>query len=138
MQIVAPPLFRRSPTLVWTAVAFAYWVAAMAALTPGNLQGVAQPQWGWEALRLFLCGVMGASVTPLLLTLARRRPSWPVQIGALAVSAFVLIVLSCFLVAWVRLGRPAPPLAYVRAQLDRKSTRLNSSHNSETRMPSSA
>ena len=33
---------------------------------------------------------------------------------------------------------PDTPLAFVAEQLDRKSTRLNSSHMSESRMPSSA
>ena len=37
-----------------------------------------------------------------------------------------------------KLGSGADPLAHVRNQLDRKSTRLNSSHSSVSRMPSSA
>lgn len=120
MQMTAlPPLLRRlsSPTLVWMGVAFVYWTGVMAALTPGNLQGVAQPQWGWEALRLIICGLLGASVTPVLLVLARRRPGLTVQAAALVGNAVVLIVLSCFLVAWLKQGRLAPTVADVRQEL---------------------
>ena len=49
------------------------------------------------------------------------------KISAIASAAFVLLAAYCMLT-----GRPSTML------LDRKSTRLNSSHVSESRMPSSA
>lgn len=120
-----PP--QASPLLKWSAAAFVYWMLFMGALTPGALVGSgAEPDWGREALRLTVCGLLGASVTPVLLMLARRFPvgaagrrvwNLAIQAGALAVLSPALILVSCFLSAWLLEGRPAPTVSQVWAQL---------------------
>lgn len=109
----------------WTGIAFVYWVAFMGVLTPGNLQGVAEPDWGREALRLTAAGALGASVTPVLLALVGRFPldgpaMWrnaSLQAAAVLCLAPSLVVASCFLAAWVLAGRLAPTVAETTAQL---------------------
>jgi len=113
----------------WTAFAFVYWVAFMGALTPGNIQnglnaGVA-PDWSREVVRLTAAGILGASVTPLLLKLAARLPvasnarwrSLALQALALAVLAAALVLVSCVLAAWLFAGHVAPTFEAVAAQM---------------------
>jgi hypothetical protein len=72
----------------------------------------------------------------------RHRPNPGLRAGALAISALVAVPMIAIL--WLALTGGVDDLAHVvgnvlpRALADRKSTRLNSSHNSESRMPSSA
>lgn len=116
-----------SPLLKWSAAAFVYWVLFMAVLTPGVLVGSgAEPDWGREALRLTVCGLLGASVTPVLLMLGRRFPveggamtvrNLAVQIAAVSVLSPVLIVVSCLLAAWLLQGKAAPTVEEVTSQL---------------------
>lgn len=110
-------------------MAFVYWLVFMSVLAPGNLAAAqasgAQWDWGREALRLVCAGLLGASVTPILLTEARRHPvtveSWMGgvlrQAAGVLILAPVLILLSCLLAARLLEGRPAPALAEVRSQL---------------------
>lgn len=132
MPTQAPPLSTRA----WTAIAFFYWLAFMSVLEPGNLAGAlergAAIDWGREALRLTVAAALGASVTPLLLRLARRYPlGGPSRLRhlsfqALAVAALALglILLSCLLAAWFLEGRTLPSLADVRRQLTANSLLL--------------
>jgi hypothetical protein len=112
----------------WTGVGFLYWFAAMTALEPGNVMNAlrlgVEPDWAREATRLVAAGLLGAAATPVLLLLARRFPverrgaPTPLAIQAVSVLALacVLIVISCFLAAWLLEGRPLPSLAEVRGQ----------------------
>ncbi|MCI3133877.1 LytR/AlgR family response regulator transcription factor [Phenylobacterium aquaticum] len=105
-----------------TGVGFLYWLAFMSVLEPGNLAHALaagfHPHWSHEALRLLVAGLLGASVTPVLVLLARRFPISGARrlapiagqaIGALALAP-VLIVASCCLAAWILQHRwlPAP------------------------------
>lgn len=118
------PAFRS--TLVWTGVGFAYWWVFMAALTPGNLQGAGGTvDWGREALRLTVCGLMGAAVTPLLLAAARRLPverAWlrhgAIQAALVVLLAPAMILASCLIAAWVFEGRALPPATDVVENLE--------------------
>ena len=58
-------------------IGFGYWLALVVVLEPGNIMRAdgALPV-GREVLRLVCAGLLGASVTPLVFTLARR---WPVE-----------------------------------------------------------
>ncbi|MCI0738058.1 MAG: LytTR family transcriptional regulator [Gemmataceae bacterium] len=84
-----------------------------------------QPDWGREALRLTAAGTLGASVTPILLALARRFPidgpiRWrnlSLQAMGVACLAPSLILVSCFLAAWLLAGQLAPSQSEVAAQM---------------------
>lgn len=116
-----------SSRLKWCAVAFVYWVLFMGALTPGALVGSsAAPDWGREALRLTVCGLLGAAVTPALLALAERFPlrerasrlgHVAVQAAGVAVLSPALILVSCILSAWLLEGALLPTGAQVVEQL---------------------
>ncbi|CAN5505107.1 hypothetical protein BH10PSE5_BH10PSE5_18780 [soil metagenome] len=123
---MSPTLRPPSHAFRWTAVAFAYWLVFMSVLAPGNLASAqaagAHWDWGREALRLICAGLLGASVTPVLLMLAHRYPADGARniarqaLGVL-VLAPLLILVSCVLAAWVLAHRAAPSLAEVREQL---------------------
>jgi len=105
-----------------TGIGFLYWLAFMAALEPGNLMHALaagfHPHWSREALRLLLAGLLGASVTPALVLLARRFPitgsSMIAPVAAQAIGALilapVLILASCCLAAWILQHRWLPSL----------------------------
>ena len=106
----------------WLAIGFAYWLALVCALEPGNLAGaVPPPPVLREVIRLVAAGLLGAAATPAVLALAGvsrgRRPGPAVQALGVLVLAFVLIVVSCVLAAWVFERRPLPHLADVRQEL---------------------
>lgn len=117
-----PPTVPPASVLRWTALSFVYWIVFMGALAPGNIQNAldagASPDLAREAVRLLGAGLLGASVTPLLLRLAARLPvsgaaRWRnLALQALAVAALApaLIAASCVLAAWVFAGLAAPPL----------------------------
>lgn len=107
----------------WIALGFAYWLALVCALEPGNLAGAATPPPVLrEVTRLLVAGLLGAAATPAVLALAgagtrARKPGWLVRaLGVLAL-AFVLIVVSCVLAAWLLEGRAAPSLGDIRQEL---------------------
>lgn len=116
-------------TVRWTALGFAYWFVFMAVLEPGNIQGAlgtgGRLDWGLEVGRLVAAAMLGASVTPLLLLLARRFPVagprrragalW--QGLAVVCLAPVLILVSCLLAAWLIERRPLPSWHAVSGQL---------------------
>jgi hypothetical protein len=109
--------------------AFLYWLSFLIALEPGNVlhaQNAGHPlEFGIEALRICLASLLGSSSTPLLIALARRFPlsdtrrRQNVAIHALGTAgiSFVLIVISCFLAAWVLMMKPLPSIAEIRGQL---------------------
>lgn len=109
----------------WTAISFVYWLVFMGALAPGNIQNALdaglKPDWTDMAVRLLGAGLLGASVTPLLLRLATRMPlsgkdRWrnlAFQALSVAILAPALIAASCVLAAWAFAGKLAPPLREV-------------------------
>jgi hypothetical protein len=113
----------------WTAIAFVYWLLLVCALTPGNVRALVdagfKPDWGREAVRVLAAGVLGASVTPFLLILARRFPieadrRWRnlgAQTLSLAVISPMLILTSCMLAAWLFDGKFAPSSSVIIGQL---------------------
>jgi hypothetical protein len=123
-------LDRAAPSAArWTALSFIYWVAFMGALAPGNIQnglsvGLA-PNWTHEAVRLIAAGLLGASVTPLLLRLAERLPvrgetpgrHLAAQALAVAGLAGALVLVSCFLAAWAFAGRVSPTWQEIVGQM---------------------
>lgn len=107
-------------------MAFAYWLVFMSVLTPGNLAAAqaAGGQWSWgrEVLRLVCAGLLGASVTPILLILAQRYPaSGPLNVMRQAVGVLVLaptlILVSCVAAAWLLDGEGWPSLAEAQQEL---------------------
>ncbi|HEY1613038.1 MAG TPA: LytTR family DNA-binding domain-containing protein [Rhizomicrobium sp.] len=56
------------------ALGFLYWFALVAVLEPGNVIRGDTLAWQWEAIRLVVAGLLGASITPLVFALARRFP----------------------------------------------------------------
>jgi hypothetical protein len=115
--------------LRWSGVAFVYWLVCMTALEPGNLAGMIdaghRPDWGGEALRLVVAGLLGASVTPVLAALADRFPlararrlrHGLVQAGVVLALMLVLVLVSTLLVAWLLEGRAAPAPGEIRREL---------------------
>jgi len=101
----------------WLAVGFLYWLALVCALEPGNLAAASvPPPWLREVTRLLAAGALGAAATPAVLALARAGNRVR-GLGVLAL-AFLLIVVSCLLEAWLLDGRPAPTLHDVRQELE--------------------
>lgn len=106
--------------LRWSGLAFLYWLACMTALEPGNVAGMIDagmtPNWGLETLRLLVAGLLGASVTPVLTTLADRAPlvgrgRWRnLALQAICVVGLmlVLVLVSTALAAWLLKGEAAP------------------------------
>jgi hypothetical protein len=107
----------------WLALGFLYWLALVCALEPGNLAGASvPPPWPREVTRLLAAGALGAAATPAVLALAGagspgRKPGLLARVLGVPVLAFVLIVISCVLAAWLLEGRAAPTLAEIRQAL---------------------
>jgi LytTr DNA-binding domain len=121
--------FAASTAWRWIGLGFLYWLTCMTALEPGNVAGASaawmQLHWGSEALRLFGAGLLGASVTPVLLVLAKR---FPIEGGrvrrALSANGVCIVALSlgsvvasCVLAAWFLRGQAGPSLGYIRDEL---------------------
>jgi hypothetical protein len=99
------------------ALGFAYWLAFLLLLEPGNLAAILRNDvplvWTEEILRIAGASLLGAAVTPMLLRLTRRLPiegpAW--RRRALAHTAgivglsFVLILVAQFLAEWLLPGR---------------------------------
>lgn len=100
----------------WLVVGFVYWLALVCALEPGNLAAATvPPPWLREVTRLLAAGALGAAATPAVLALARAGNRVR-GLGVLAL-AFVLIIVSCLLEAWLLDGRAAPTLHGVVQEL---------------------
>jgi hypothetical protein len=108
---------------------FLYWLVFLLALEPGNAlhaQSVGRTlDLDREALRIAVAALLGSSITPVLLLLTRQFPllrsaGWRnalIHIAGTAGLAFGLIVVSCFLAAWILMGQPLPSMRDVSAQL---------------------
>ncbi len=108
---------------------YLYWLVFLLALEPGNVLRAYNMghtlQLDIEVARICVAALLGASVSPLLVALTRRFPlpgsrGWRNAsihaVGAVGL-AFVLIVVSCFLAAWILLGDVLPTIADVSSQL---------------------
>jgi two-component system LytT family response regulator len=107
----------------WLGLGFAYWLALVCALEPGNLaNATVPPPWAEEITRLLAAGALGGAATPAVLALAgagtrARAPILPIRILGVLGLAFVLIVISCVLAAWLLERQPAPSLADIQQEL---------------------
>jgi hypothetical protein len=117
------------PCLRSAGYGYLYWLVFLVALEPGNVLRALDMghtlQLDIEIARICMAALLGASVSPLLVALTRRFPlpgsrGWRNAsihaLGAVGL-AFVLIVVSCFLAAWILLGDVLPTLADVSSQL---------------------
>jgi hypothetical protein len=108
---------------------FLYWIAFLVALEPGNILHALNRghplEFHIEALRICVASLLGCTSAPLLIELARRFPLsgsrrrrnlWIHAASAVGMS-FVLIVISCFLAAWILMSRPLPTMPEIRGQL---------------------
>lgn len=109
--------------------AFLLWLFFLLALEPGNVLHARNMghtlEFDREALRIVVAALLGSSITPLLIALSCRFPvstdaRWRnfaiCAMGAVALS-FALIIVSCFLAAWILRGELLPSLADIRSQL---------------------
>ncbi|MDB5432206.1 MAG: response regulator of the LytR/AlgR family [Caulobacter sp.] len=130
LDLSPTPLPRALRPPAWikaAAIGFLYWLAFLLLLEPGNLLRDGGPglRWDQEVLRILVAACMGASVTPLLLALARRYPierarllrHGAVQALAIGVLAAALIVASCFPAAWLLAAKPLPSVRAIGDQL---------------------
>lgn len=108
---------------------YLYWLVFLLALEPGNVLRALNMghtlELDIEVARICVAALLGASVSPLLVALTRRFPlpgsrGWRNAsihaVGAVGL-AFMLIVVSCFLAAWMLLGDALPTVADVSSQL---------------------
>jgi hypothetical protein len=108
---------------------FLYWLVFLLALEPGNVlhaMNRGHPlEFDVEALRIGLASLLGSTSAPFLIRLARRFPISGARrgrsiaihaAGAIGIS-FVLIVISCFLAAWILMSKPLPSLPEIRGQI---------------------
>src|SRR5688572_20968590 len=125
----ALPLRQLPPWLRTAGYGYLYWLVFLLALEPGNVLRAHNMghtlQLDIEVARICVAAFLGASVSPLLVALTRRFPlpgsrGWRNAsihaVGAVGL-AFMLIVVSCFLAAWILLGDAFPTLADVSSQL---------------------
>jgi hypothetical protein len=130
-NVLDPALSLRQlpPWLRSAGYGYLYWLVFLVALEPGNVLRALNMghtlQLEIEVARICVAALLGASVSPLLVALTRRFPlpgsrGWRNAsihaLGAVGL-AFVLIVVSCFLAAWILLGDVLPTLADVSSQL---------------------
>jgi len=130
-DVLDPALWLRQlpPWLRSAGYGYLYWLVFLVALEPGNVLRALNMghtlQLEIEVARICVAALLGASVSPLLVALTRRFPlpgsrGWRNAsihaLGAVGL-AFVLIVASCFLAAWILLGDVLPTLADVSSQL---------------------
>lgn len=125
----AQSLRQLPPWLRSAGYGYLYWLVFLLALEPGNVLRAYSMghtlQLDIEIARICVAALLGASVSPLLVALTRRFPlpgsrGWRNAsihaVGAVGL-AFVLIVVSCFLAAWILLGDVLPTVADVSSQL---------------------
>ena len=130
-NVLDPALSLRQlpPWLRSAGYGYLYWLVFLVALEPGNVLRALNMghtlQLDIEVARICVAALLGASVSPLLVALTRRFPlpgsrGWRNAsihaLGAVGL-AFMLIVVSCFLAAWILLGDAFPTLADVSSQL---------------------
>jgi two-component system, LytTR family, response regulator len=130
-NVLDPALSLRQlpPWLRSAGYGYLYWLVFLVALEPGNVLRAYNMghtlQLDIEVARIGVAALLGASVSPLLVELTRRFPlpgsrGWRNAsihaLGAVGL-AFVLIVISCFLAAWILLGDVLPTFADVSSQL---------------------
>ncbi|HET9446867.1 MAG TPA: LytTR family DNA-binding domain-containing protein [Steroidobacteraceae bacterium] len=122
--------WRQAPSWLRTAgYGYLYWLVFLLVLEPGNVLHAYNMgrmlDLEIEVARIGVAALLGASVSPLLVSLTRRFPlpgprgwrnAWIHAVGAV-VLAFVLIVISCFLAAWILLGDAWPKMDDVLSQL---------------------
>jgi hypothetical protein len=108
---------------------FLYWLAFLLVLEPDNVFRAIRAghplAFDHEALRIGCAALVGAGVTPLVLILTRRFPvlgpgRWSQRLAhavGIAGLAFGLIVISCFLAAWVFENKLLPSLAELYDQI---------------------
>jgi hypothetical protein len=126
---LALPL-RQAPSWLRTAgYGYLYWLVFLLVLEPGNVLHAYNMgrtlDLEIEIARIGLAASLGASVSPLLVALTRRFPlpgprGWrnaSIHAFGAVVLAFVLIVISCFLAAWILLGDALPKMDDVLSQL---------------------
>jgi hypothetical protein len=109
--------------------AFLFWIVFLLALEPGNVlhaKSMGRPlEFDIEALRICLAALLGTSSAPLLIALARRFPlsgtrrgrSIAIHAAGAAGISFGLIIVSCFLAAWILMAKPLPSMPEIRGQL---------------------
>jgi hypothetical protein len=128
IQVVDP--FRQLPPWLRTfGYGFLYWLVFLLVLEPGNVahaRGMGHTlDFGSEAARICVAALLGSSISPVLVALTRRFPlpgpsgwrnAW-IHAGGTVGLSFALIVLSCFLAAWILTGQALPSVAEVRDQL---------------------
>lgn len=125
----AQSLRQLPPWLRSAGYGYLYWLVFLLALEPGNVLRAYNMghtlQLDIEIARICVAALLGASVSPLLVALTRRFPlpgsrGWRNAsihaVGAVGL-AFVLIVVSCFLAAWILLGDVLPTVADISSQL---------------------
>lgn len=123
------PLRHMPPWLRSFGYGLLYWLVFLLVLEPGNVlhahdMGHAL-DFGSEAARIGAAALLGSSISPLLVALTRRFPlpgpsGWRnagIHAAGTVGLSFALIVLSCFLAAWILTGQALPSLADVRDQL---------------------
>jgi len=108
---------------------FVYWIAFLLALEPGNILHALNRghplEFHIEALRIGVAALLGSTSAPLLMALARRFPlSGPqrrrnlsIHAASAVATSFVLIVMSCFLAAWILMSKPLATIPEIRGQL---------------------
>ncbi len=109
--------------------AYLYWILFLLALEPGNILHARNMgralELDTEALRICVAALLGCSTAPLSTAFLHRFPvsgprDWPgiaIHAAAAAALSVVLILISCFLVAWILQGQALPSMADVRSQL---------------------
>lgn len=102
---------------------FFYWVFFLLVLEPDNVLRASRAGYtlaiGHEALRIAGASLLGATVTPIVVMLARRFPvrgtarlhHGLLHLGAATGLAFALVVTSCFAAAWGFYGEWLPSSA---------------------------
>jgi two-component system, LytTR family, response regulator len=112
-----------------TGCAFLYWVVFLLALEPGNILHARSMgrslEFDDEALRIVVAALLGCSTAPLLLAMVQRFPiagprarrNIAIHAATAATLSLVLILVSCFLAAWILQGQTLPKIIDVRSQL---------------------
>jgi hypothetical protein len=108
---------------------YLFWLVFLLVLEPSNVLHARRMgytlQLDIEVARIGLAALLGASVSPLLVAMTRRFPlpgsrGWrnaSIHAAGAIGLAFALVVISCFLAAWLLLGDALPTMDDVRSQL---------------------
>jgi hypothetical protein len=108
---------------------FLYWLSFLLVLEPGNLLNASEagnlPSFTHEAIRIVVAALLGTAATAVPSLLTKKLPvmgaAWVrralIHAAGACALAFVLILVSCFLAAWVLGGAWLPTVDEVRAEL---------------------